>query len=298
MTSITESTARTSAPRRSVIRSLLRQPLAVFGLAVLLVVAVCALWPPTALPHSPYSGVQSLRFLPPLLLPGSDGEYPLGTDSLGRDMLSLLIAGARSTLLIVVFAGAIGLVVGVVAGLISGYFGGWLDALIMRLADIQLAFPAIVLVIAIVAAFGPSIPNLIVILGIVGWAPYARLVRGNVLSLRRKEFVEAALITGVGDARIISRHLLPNSTTSIVVFLTTDLARLVLMEASLSFLGLGVQPPDPSWGLIIADGRQYLTGAWWVSVLPGMLIALSVLALNLVGDELRDALDPTTRESR
>lgn len=297
MTTTSPSPAQASARRPSVLRSLLRQPAAVFGIAVLAILVVCAVWPTDALPHSPYSGVQSLRFLPPFFLPGADGAYPLGTDSLGRDMLSMLVAGARSTLLIVACAGAIGLIVGVVTGLLAGYFGGWVDALIMRLADIQLAFPAIVLVIAIVAAFGPSVPNLILILGVVGWAPYARLVRGNVLSLRRKEFVEAALITGVGDGRIITRHLLPNTTTSIIVFLTSDLARLVLMEASLSFLGLGVQPPDPSWGLIIADGRQYLAEAWWVSVFPGVLIVLTVLALNLVGDELRDALDPTTRES-
>lgn len=297
--SLSNVTAATDAStqRESVARALLRRPAAAGGIVVLAILVVCALWPTGWLPHDVFNGDQADRFLPPFFLPGAKAGFPLGTDSLGRDILSMLIAGSRYTLMIVVCAAAIGLVIGVVAGLISGYFGGWLDAVIMRIADIQLAFPAIVLIIAVVAAFGPSVLNLIVILGVIGWAPYARLVRGTVLGLRAKEFVEAAVITGAGNRRIIFGHLLPNTSTSIIVFLTSDLARLVLLEASLSFLGLGVQPPTPSWGLMIADGRQYIYDAWWASTLPGIVIVLAVLAFSFVGDELRDVLDPTMRRS-
>lgn len=294
---ITKSSADGSTGRTSVLRYLITRPAAVGGAIVLALLVIAALWPVGWLPHNPYEGDQADRLLPPVFLPGGSSEFLLGTDALGRDILSMLIAGSRYTLLIVGCAAAIGLVLGVIAGLMGGYFRGGSDVAIMRLADVQLAFPAIVLLIAIVAAFGPSIPNLILILGIVGWAPYARLVRGTVLSLRDKEFVQAARMTGVGNGRIIFRHLLPNTATGVIVFLTSDLAKLVLLEASLSFLGLGVQPPAPSWGLMIAEGRQYLYDAWWVSTFPGIVIVLTVLAFNFLGDELRDALDPTTQRA-
>lgn len=297
MTITAKSSLEGSTGRTSVLRYLLSRPAFVAGAAFLVLLVIAAVWPIAWLPHDPYQSDQAARFVPPFFLPGGGGEFVLGTDALGRDILSMLVGGARFTLVIVGCAAAIGLVLGVLAGLVSGYFTGATDAIIMRLADIQLAFPAIVLIIAIVAAFGPSIPNLILILGIVGWAPYARLVRGTVLSLRDKDFIEAARLSGVGSGRIIFSHLLPNAATGIIIFLTSDMARLVLLEASLSFLGLGVQPPDPSWGLMIAEGRQYLYDAWWVSVFPGVLIVLTVLALNFVGDELRDALDPTTQRA-
>lgn len=280
---------------RTTLRRILRRPTSAVGAAVLAVLFLCALWPVSWLPHDPFSGDSSKRFLPPFFMSGGSLSYPLGTESLGRDVLSMLIAGARYTLGIVVTAGLIGLIIGVAAGLVAGYFGGWLDAVIMRIADVQLAFPALVLIIAIVAAFGPSLVNLVLILGIVGWAPYARLVRGSVLSLKEQGFVEAARATGTGTPRILLRHLLPNSLTNILVFLTLQLAELVVLEASLSFLGLGVQPPAPSWGAMIADARQYLTQAWWASALPGVVIVLCVLSFNFIGDELRDAMDPTMR---
>lgn len=279
--------------RRRVVRDVLRRPTGAFGAAVLLVLLIAALWPVDWLPFPPDAGDQSERFVRPWFA-GGESAHPLGTDALGRDILSALIAGTRSTALIVFAAAAISLILGVVLGLLAGTGGKVVDAVIMRLVDIQLAFPTIVLVIAAVAAFGPSVSNLILILGLVGWAPYARLVRGQVLSLRRRPFVEAAQIGGVGPLRIMFRHLLPNMATSVIVFLTADLAGLVLIEASLSFLGLGVQPPDPSWGLMISEGRQYLYDAWWVVAVPGLAIVLTVLALNLLGDSVRDVLDPGT----
>lgn len=278
-------------------RSLLRRPPAVIGGVILLIVSIGAMLPHQWLPHNPETGNPNDRFLPPLFLSGSQDTFPLGTDALGRDILSMLIAGSRSTLIIIICAAAIGVLIGVIAGLCAGYFGKAIDAVIMRLADIQLAFPTIILIIAIVAAFGPSIPNLILVLGVTGWAQYARLVRGTVLSLTQKEFVEAAQISGVGTYRILFRHLLPNTTTTIVIYLTYDMARLVLLEASLSFLGLGVQPPSASWGLMIAEGRQYLYDSWWASTIPGIVIVLVVLAFNFLGDEVRDALDPTSQRS-
>ncbi len=273
-------------------RVFLRSPLGVFGLAVLVLLTVAALWPVTWLPHDPYIADISLRLLPPAWEAGSEAGYPLGTDALGRDMLSMMVHGARYSLAIVSLAALLSLVVGVSLGLFAGYRRGWPDELIMRLVDIQLAFPLVVLVIAVVAVLGPSFWNLVLVLGLAGWAPFARIVRGVVLSLREKEFVEATRAVGAGPVRIMLRHLLPNTVTAIVIFLTFDLARLLLLESSLAFLGLGVQPPTPSWGAMIADGRQYLFEAWWDAALPGLAIILAVLSFNFLGDGLRDALDP------
>ncbi|MGH3240692.1 MAG: ABC transporter permease [Spirillospora sp.] len=268
------------------VRWLIRRPGALYGTVVLGVLVVCALLPTSLLPHDPARGNSANR----LQAPGSGG-FPLGTDALGRDILSVLVAGARFTLLIVLCSAAIALLVGVPLGLLAGYYGRWLDATIMRVTDVQLAFPVLVLLIAVVAAFGPSVTNLILILGFTGWAPYARLVRGEVLRLREKEFVEAAVAIGLRDVRVLFRHLLPNTATTIVVFLTFEFARLVLTESALSFLGLGVQPPTPSWGALTSEGRQYIDQAWWVAALPGLAIVLTVLAFNLLGDAIRDVVD-------
>jgi ABC-type dipeptide/oligopeptide/nickel transport system permease subunit len=273
-------------------RAFLRSPLSVFGLVVLAVLTLAAVWPVAWLPHDPYAADISLRLRAPAWEAGSEPGYVLGTDALGRDMLSMIIHGSRFSLSIVSLAALLSLVVGVSSGLLAGYRRGWADELIMRLVDIQLAFPLVVLVIAIVAVLGPSFWNLVLVLGLAGWAPFARIVRGVVLSLREKEFVEAIRAIGAGPSRIMLRHLLPNTVTSIVIYLTFDLARLLLLESSLAFLGLGVQPPTPSWGAMIADGRQYLFEAWWVAALPGIAIILAVLSFNFLGDGLRDALDP------
>jgi peptide/nickel transport system permease protein len=203
-----------------------------------------------------------------------------------------MIAGSRATLVIVLGAGVLALAIGLAIGMIGGHFGGWVDSTVMRLVDIQLAFPVLVIVIAVVAVFGPSITNLILVLALASWAAYARMVRGLILSLREIEYVDAAWAAGASHMSIIVRHYLPNVATSIVILTTFEFARLVLVEAALSFLGLGVQPPTPSWGRMIAEGRQYLFEAWWASALPGLLIVLTVLSFNVIGDELRDWLDP------
>jgi ABC-type dipeptide/oligopeptide/nickel transport system permease subunit len=273
----------------------LRSPLSVAGAVAIVLLALAAAWPVALLPHDPYESDISLRLRPPAWEADAEPGYLLGTDALGRDMLSMMIHGARYSLSIVGLAALLSLVVGVVLGLLAGYLRGWVDELIMRLVDIQLAFPLVVLVIAIVAVLGPSFVNLVIVLGLAGWAPFARLVRGTVLSLREKEFIESARALGAGPARIMGRHLLPNTVTSIVIYLTFDIARLLLLESSLAFLGLGVQPPTPSWGAMISDGRQYLFEAWWDAALPGMAIITAVLAFNFVGDGLRDALDPLSR---
>lgn len=260
-------------------------------------VLILALLPRSLLPKDPLTIAPALRFIPPAWHDGGSAEFLLGTDALGRDVLTQMMAGARATLLIVALAALMSLIVGVTAGLISGHFGGWVDAVIMRLVDVQLAFPVLVLIIAVIAVFGPSVGNLILVLGLASWANYARLTRGVVLGLREKEFVEAAWASGGSHFNIITRHYLPNVATSIVIFTTFEFARLVLVEAALSFLGLGVQPPTPSWGRMISEARQYLFDAWWASALPGLLIVLTVVSLNLMGDELRDRLDPLSSGS-
>lgn len=273
-------------------RRVLRRGPALFGAVVLVLVLVCALFPAGALPFDPRKGDQSLRFVPPVFLDGGSATHLLGTDAIGRDLASMLVAGARYTLLIVVCAAVIGLVLGVVLGATAAYAQGWYGALVMRLADVQLAFPVMVLLIAVVAAFGASVLNLILILGITAWAPYARVVFTSVLSLKEMEFVEAARAAGLGPVRIMVRHLVPNLASSLMVLLSFELAQLVVVESSLSFLGLGVQPPNPSWGSMIADAREYLYDAWWASALPGAAIVLTVLAFSLLGDEMRDVFDP------
>ena len=277
-----------------------RSPLSVFGAVVLVLLVAAAAWPVALLPHDPYDADITLRLIPPVWEQDAEQRagavYLLGTDALGRDMLSMMVHGARYSLSIVALAALLSLGIGVTLGLLAGYLRGWLDEAIMRLADIQLAFPLVVLVIAIVAVLGPSFVNLVIVLGLAGWAPFARLVRGTVLSLREKEFVESARALGAGPVRIMARHLLPNTITPIVIYTTFDLARLLLLESSLAFLGLGVQPPTPSWGSMISDGRQYLFEAWWDAALPGMIIIMAVLAFNFVGDGLRDAIDPLSRQ--
>lgn len=228
---------------------------------------------------------------------GGQARGVFGTDNLGRDIFSRIAYGARISLLIGVSAVALAGAIGSLLGLVSGFKGGWLGTAIMRLADFQLSVPFLVLAIALVGAVGPSLANLIVVLGVTGWVPYARVVRSEVLSLREREFVLAARAIGAPDWRIIITHLRPNITASVIVLASLEVARMIISEASLSFLGLGVQPPTPSWGGMVADGRNYLESAWWLSTFPGLAIALTVLGVNLLGDRLRDVLDPALRRS-
>ncbi|MDO8945164.1 MAG: ABC transporter permease, partial [Desulfobacterales bacterium] len=207
-----------------------------------------------------------------------------GTDQLGRDLLARVLFGARVTLSIVAIAVLISAAVGVVLGLISGFFGGMLDRLLMRLVDLQLAFPLMLLALTVISVMGPSAANLIAVLALAGWVRFARIVRGEVIALRGLEFVLAARAAGASNLRIMFRHILPNVLAPILVIGTLEVARMILLESSLSFLGLGTQPPDPSWGRMLADGRSYLANAWWISAVPGVAILITVLSINLLGD--------------
>lgn len=278
------------------VRILIRSPLTVFAMVVLTVLVLAAICPVALLPHDPYETELTLRFVPPMWQEGGQATFPLGTDALGRDMLSMIAQGGRYSLSIVSLAALLSLLAGTTVGMVAGYYRGLTDDVLMRIVDIQLAFPVVVLIIAVVAVLGPSFVNLVLVLGLAGWAPYARIVRGTVLSLREKEFVEAARTVGASAPRIMLRHLLPNTVTPLVIFTTFELARLLLMESALSFLGLGVQPPTPSWGAMIADGREYLFEAGWASAIPGCAILLAVLSFNFLGDGLRDMLDPLSRQ--
>ena len=286
-------------PRRSrrgfAWQRLLHDWAALLGLVVVVVVVGAAVFSPLVAPHDPLQQDLGRRLLPPAWQEGGEPDYLLGCDPLGRDILSRIIFGARISLIVGVLAVLIRGSGGVLLGLSSGYYGGWLDSVLMRLGDTQMALPFLVLALAIMSVLGPGLRNVIVVLGITGWVLYARVVRGEVLALRESEFVEAARVVGVRTGRILGKHILPNAAASVIVVATLDIAQMIILEASLSYLGMGVQPPTPSWGSMVADGRDYLSTQWWVSTFPGLAIFVTVMAINLVGDWLRDVLDPTTR---
>lgn len=243
-------------------------------------------------------GAEKIDLMARLAKPFANAAHPFGTDPLGRDVLARVVAGGKISLL-VGFTSVIGAVIfGVAVGLVAGYYRGFWDMLVMRFADIQLAMPFILLAITFIAIVGGSLTNTIILLIVSQWVQYARLVRGSVLTLREREFILSARAIGVKDWRIIFQHLLPNLIGPVIVLMTLNVANNILLESSLTFLGLGVDPTIPSWGGMLADGRTYLQTAWWVSVFPGLAILLTVLGLNLLGDWLRDSLDPTGRTSR
>lgn len=279
-----------------VIRSLTRNRMAILGLVIFIAEIVVAIGAPLVSPRDPLLQVRSER----LLAPGGRGEesgtvYLLGTDALGRDVLSRVIYGARVSLLIGFVSVAISAPLGVTLGLIAGYYRGVVDDIIMRIADVQLAFPFILLALAVVAVLGPTVRNIIVVLGISGWVLFARVVRGDVLSLAHQDFVSAARVSGCRDRRIVFRHILPNVLSPVIVLATFAIAYMILLEAGLSFLGLGVKPPTPAWGSMLSDARNYVATAWWISVFPGVAIMITVLSVNFLGDWLRDLLDPRER---
>jgi peptide/nickel transport system permease protein len=260
--------------------------------ASLFVMAAAAPW---LAPHDPVRQSLRVRLKPPTL-EGADGRaHPLGTDHLGRDVLSRVIYGSRVSLLIGFAAVGVGSLVGATLGIVAGYRAGWFDTVVMTVADAQLAFPFILLAIGIIAVLGPSFPTLVVVVGLSGWMTYARVLRAQVLVLRSREFVDAIHGLGGSTLRIIVRHILPNVMSSLVVIATLELARAIVLEATLSFLGLGIQPPTPSWGGMIHEGREYLDSAWWISTFPGLTLMLSSLVVSRLGDWLRDVLDPTLR---
>ncbi len=275
------------------LRRLSTRRTALFGLAVVIAVLVTAVAAPLISPFDPIEqDLGDLRLKAPGFRDAGGRVHLLGTDHLGRDLLARVIYGARPALLVGFAAVVISGLIGMIAGLVSGYFGGRVDDALMRLADIQLAFPFILLAIAVIGVLGPSLTTIIAVIGVSSWVVYARIVRSAVLSLREREFVQAALALGSGDGRVLVRHILPNALTPWLVVATLDMARVIVIESALSFLGLGVQPPTPTWGGMLADGRVYISTAWWLATFPGLAILVTVLGINLFGDGLRDTLDP------
>ncbi len=273
----------------------LRRPTNLISVIILTLVVVASLWPVGWLPHDPIESDLIKRLIPPAWAEGGDPAYLLGTDNIGRDVFSRVIYGSRFSMLIATSAIVISAVLGIAAGVIAGYTGGRTDSVIMRLVDVQLAFPVIILLIAVVGVVGTGLVPLILVIGITGWAQYARIVRGSTLSIANTEYVEAARALGAGPIRIMFRDVLPNLTSEIIVLSSFGIARMLLLESGLSFLGLGIPPQYPSWGGMVGDSRDYLRSGWWILAFAGGAIALTVLAFNFLGDGLRDSLDPTTR---
>jgi peptide/nickel transport system permease protein len=265
--------------------------------AILVLIGLVAIFANMLAPHNPEIGSLVARFKPPFWQTGGSTKYLLGTDQLGRDVLSRLIFGARVSVVVgftaVIFAG----VVGTTLGILSGYLGGWVDQVIMRLTDTWLALPALTFAIFLAAIVGPSMWNIVLILGVTYWTRYARVIRGEVLSLKEREFVRLAIVAGCSKWTIMWRHILPNIVNTAIVLGTLMLGVVIIAEASLSFLGVGVPPPQPAWGLMLSDGKQGLmVGYWWLTVFPGCCIMLMVLSANLLGDWLRVKFDPQLRQ--
>jgi peptide/nickel transport system permease protein len=275
-----------------VISTLSRNWVVLFGALVVTAAAILAILAPAVAPTDPIKNSLLDRLTPPMWAEGGSARHPLGTDTLGRDVASRLLYGARVSLIVGFTAVVIGGAVGVLLGTLAGYYRGWLDDVLMRIGDVQLAFPLLVLAIGVLSVLGASVLNVILVLGVSGWVQYARIVRGETLSLTQREFVEAARALGAADREIVWRHVLPNVLPPVTVVATFSVARVIIAEASLSFLGLGIPPPAPSWGAMLDEGRNYITTGWWLALFPGLAILLLVLGINLVGDWLRDALDP------
>lgn len=268
------------------LKRVLSNKLALSGLVFILIIITIAIFAPSISPHDPYK-INVYKVLEP-----PSKEHLFGTDELGRDVLSRILYGARVSLKVGFIAMGIAILTGTLLGAIAGYYGGIIDSIIMRIVDVMLSFPTLFLILAVVAVLEPSIYIIMVVIGLTGWMDVARLVRAEVLSLKEREFVLAARAMGASSARIIFKHILPNAVYPVIVAATFSVGGAILIESGLSFLGLGIQPPEPSWGGILSVGKDYITVAWWMSLFPGIAIFLTVLSFNLLGEALRDALDP------
>ena len=266
-------------------------PLGIIGVFVLI-----AILAPLISPADPEEQSLRSRFRPPVWDERGSWKHPLGTDRLGRDMLSRIFYGSRVSLAAGVITVLLASAVGAAVGLVAGYYGGRVDAVLMRLTDATMSFPVILLALILAVTVGPSFANVVIAIAVILWARYARVIRGQVLTLMELDFIAQARIAGAGAWRVISRHLLPNTLNTLVVLVTLQIGYVIILEASLSFLGAGIPPPTPAWGSMIAEGREFVTSAWWVSSFPGLAIMLVVLAFNLLGDWLRDTLDPKLRQ--
>ena len=275
---------------------LFRSKTGTVGFFIVLFVFLVAIFAPVLAPHDPAAINAGNMLKPPCWMDGGSTVYLLGTDNLGRDILSRIIYGSQVSLLVGVTSVVVAGIIGVTIGLIAGYYGGFIDNLLMRVVDSFLAIPTILFALVILTIFGPSIVTLIFVLGATNWVNYARLVRGEVLSIKERDYVRAARSIGVKNHKIILRHLLPNVVSSFIVISTLSVATTIILEASLSFLGLGIQPPDVSWGLILSDGRDYLATSWWLATFPGIAITITVLGIIFLGDWLRDILDPRSNK--
>lgn len=281
--------------RSPALRSLVKNRPAMIAVVFLVILLLCAVFADVVAPNDPGTmGTLNLtdRLKQPAILSHGQSTFVLGTDTLGRDILSRIIYGARVSLAIGVTAVLAAGTVGVLTGLMAGYLGGWFDDILMRLADIQLALPSIILAIFLMTIIGSGVWNVIIVLALSAWVQYARVVRGQVLSLRAKEFVDAARTIGARGSRIMFRHILPNVWAPVIIVASFSVASTILAEAALSFLGVGVDPATPTWGQMLSDGKAYLEDAWWLSAFPGLALMMTVLSINLVGDWLRDYLDP------
>lgn len=277
-------------------KSLIKSKLGLTGFVIVAIATITAILAPLISPHDPVLIDTLNASLPPVWLEGGTSEYILGTDNLGRDVLSRVIYGTQVSLLVgtlaVVVAGAIGLVL----GLVAGYYGGFIDNVLMRIVDAFLAIPNIMFMLVILGIFGPSLFTLIAVLGVTNWIMYARLVRGEVLSIKEMDYVMASRSIGSKNMKIIFKHVMPNVISSFIVISTLSVASIIILEASLSFLGLGVQPPTVSWGGMLSEGRDYLATSWWIATFPGIAITITVLGIIFLGDWLRDLLDPHSVE--
>lgn len=278
--------ARLSAIYRSWL-ALQANPMAMIGLAILMFLVFIAIFAPWIAPHDPFAQDLAARLSPPGV-----GGYILGSDSLGRDILSRLMYGSRITLYIVALVALMAPIVGLFVGTAAGYIGGWLDVVLMRITDIFLAFPRLVLALAFVSALGAGIENAVLAIVLTAWPPYARIARAETLTIRNADYIHAIKLQGAGAMRVITRHIWPLCISSLVIRVTLDMAGIILTAAGLGFLGLGAQPPSPEWGAMISAGRQFILDHWWVATMPGLAIFTVSLAFNLLGDGLRDVLDP------
>jgi ABC-type dipeptide/oligopeptide/nickel transport system permease subunit len=262
------------------------------GTTIVGIAVACAVFAPVLAPGDPYRQSVGERLIPPVWEAGGSWRHAFGTDPLGRDLLSRIIYGARISISAGACAVAVSMVVGVLAGLLAGYFRGAIDMVVSNLVDVMLAFPFLLLAIAAVAVVGPGFGNIIVVLGLTGWPIYTRVVRAETMKYRERDFIQAARALGSGSARIVFGHVLPNLGNTIIVMASLEVARMIILESFLSFLGLGIQPPIPSWGSMLGEGRVYMLTHWWLAALPGGAIFVTTLGINLFGDGLRDVLDP------